>query len=403
MLRERLQVKKLIKDDMNDEDISELHLFNIQFLGEGYNILESKDLADLARKWEERKTAKSPCNMYKDRIKEIRKNRKIKIGYLSADFNSHPVGRFMLPILKNHKKEEFEIYLISSTKMEDDMTKKIKLECLKWIDIFNLDDISSARLIAELGLDILVELGGYTAESRLGIMCYRPCAVQLSYLGYFAPTYLKCIDAWLGDKILFKNLSKIHKESHKLREINGGYMTLPETEEINISEGAQERFVFGSFNHARKLSVKAIELFAKLIKETNSILLLKSISFKNNTEQKRIKEAFKKEGIMPNQIEIISWKSSHREHMECYNMIDVAIDPFPYSGATTTCEALYMGVPVITLSGNKMVNNLSASILHYANLGHLIANNEDDFIRIGRALKESGKRNKKERQQLSTY
>ena len=161
----------------------------------------------------------------------------------------------MLPVIRNHSKKDFDVFIISSTKIEDDITDKVKNECAKWVNIFSLDDVSSARLIADLQLDILVELGGYTAESRLGILCYKPCSIQLSYLGYFAPTYLKRIDGWIGDKILFKALDKIHRDAHKPLRIKGGYMSLPEIDNVKISE-SKECVVFGCFNHAEKCQMK---------------------------------------------------------------------------------------------------------------------------------------------------
>ena len=228
------QVKTLIKEDLYDEDINEQHLFNIQFLGEGYKIIESKELMKMAMIWEERMISNNANNMHEDRIKEKDREGKLKIGYLSADFNSHPVGRFMLPILRNHDKSKFNVHIISSTMQLDKVSEEIKKYSNQWLDIFKLADIDAARLVADLQLDILIELGGYTANSRLGVLCYRPCSVQLSYLGYFAPTYLKCIDGWLGDKILFENIKDIHHKSHKLLNIEGGYMAMPDIQEAEI-------------------------------------------------------------------------------------------------------------------------------------------------------------------------
>ena len=191
-----------------------------------------------------------------------------------------------------------------------------------------------ARLIADLRLDVLVELGGYTSGSRLGLLTYRPAPIQLSYLGFPAPTYLNSVDGWLGDEILFGGLSATDQTAHALLKIKGGYMvfdpggTLPSP----IRESGK-KFRFGSFNHARKLTDSSIDLFCAVMQTCpNTELVLKSISFHEEAEKKRILQRFERAGLDTNRLTLLKWIEGVSPQL--YRHLDVALDPIPYGGAT---------------------------------------------------------------------
>ena len=192
---------EIIKEAYNpDTVLSTQQMYNIQFVGEGYRMLESCTLQRIARAWESNQIKEyGISNIGKDRINDKHKERKIRIGYLSTDFCNHPVGRFILPVLRSHNKQTCDIYALSSGNIKDTISNEIKNICTGWIDIGHKSNIEAARIISDMNLDILVEMNGYTSGSRLGILIERPALVQLSYLGYFAPTYLECIDGWIGD------------------------------------------------------------------------------------------------------------------------------------------------------------------------------------------------------------
>ena len=319
-----------------------------------------------------------------------------------SDFCNHPVGRFLLPILENHNQKIVEIWGISCGPHRDWISEHIQKRCDHWLDCRFHTDAQAARLIADLRVDVLVELGGYTSGSRLGILVHRPAPIQLSYLGYPAPTYLKCIDGWLGDEMLFGGLSPTDRKHHALLNINGGYMvfdsggTLPKP----IRE-AGERFRFGSFNHARKLSDASIELFCAVMQACpNAELVLKSISFHEEAEQLRIRRRFERAGLDPNRLFLLGWIEGGLHHLQLYRHMDVALDPIPYGGATTTAEALWMGVPVVTLQGEGMVGRLSASLLQHAGFEEWIAENNDSYVAIAKNLAKRGPRSGNERMQL---
>ena len=174
-----------------------------------------------------------------------------------------------------------------------------------WIDLSN-KSIEGSCAIRDLKLDILVELSGYTDQSRIDMLCHKPAKIQMSYLGYFAPTYLKCIDYWIGDDTLFKNLDPTYRKDHSLVKLTGGYMAfenkdLPAIEELSPTD----KFRFGCFNHSRKLSNRCIEVFAKIIHNTkNAELVLKSMSFVEEDERLRVSRLFK-------DLQVESKKSNH--------------------------------------------------------------------------------------------
>ncbi|WP_226412902.1 tetratricopeptide repeat protein [Synechococcus sp. MU1642] len=388
-----------------DTDIkSSEQLFNRQFLS--LSQTQSDELCERrlewAKHWEDGQKKKSYGPLWPDLLLEPHTGRRLRIGYLSADFCNHPVGRFLLPILKNHDCNDFEIWGINCGHHHDWVSEHLKEHCDHWLDCKFHNDALSARLIADLRLDVLVELGGYTSGSRIGILVHRPAPIQLSYLGFPAPTYLKCIDGWLGDKVLFDGLSQVDNKAHRLINIEGGYMvfdpcgTLP----LPVREPC-ERFRFGSFNHARKLSDASIDLFCAVMSSCpNAELILKSISFHEAAEKNRIRSRFKKAGLATDRLILLDWIEGGINHLQLYRHMDVALDPIPYGGATTTAEAMWMGVPVVSMRGEGMVGRLSASLLHYAGCERWVANNNDQFVNIAKNLESQGPRTSKKRLQL---
>ena len=210
------------------------------------------------------------------------------------------------------------------------------------------------------------------------------------------------MDGWLGDEILFGGLSATDQTAHALLKIKGGYMvfdpggTLPSP----IRESGK-KFRFGSFNHARKLTDSSIDLFCAVMQTCpNTELVLKSISFHEEAEKKRILQRFERAGLDTNRLTLLKWIEGGINHLQLYRHLDVALDPIPYGGATTTAEALWMGVPVVSLKGEGMVGRLSASLLHHSDCDQWIANSIDSYINIAKNLAMQGPRSVDERMQL---
>ena len=349
------------------KEIKDIYLFNRQFLGIGTSEYDSRYLAKQAQEWEKKSKLKSGGNLWQDTIQRNANNRKLRIGYLSSDFANHPVGRFLLPVLSHHNHEVVETWALSCGSHDDWITDEIRQRVDNWIDLRFYSIYECARIVADMELDIIVELGGFSADSRLELLCHRPAPIQLSYLGYPGPTYLKCIDGWIGDEVLFEQLDPIDRAAHKLIEISGGYMTFDTGGELPAPKRTGgKHFRFGTFNHARKLTQSTIDLFCKVMNANpGSELVLKSISFCEPEEKHRILRRFEKAGLESERLILLDWVEGGLNHLQLYSEIDVALDPIPYGGATTTAEALWMGVPV-SISREGMVGRLAATLLIHA-------------------------------------
>ena len=385
-----------------DEQLKASYLFSRQFLGIGTAPGDSQELATQARSWEQRSQRKQLCPLWPDTILEPLEGRKLRVGYLSADLANHPVGRFLLPILSHHNREQVEIWALSCGSHDDWITDHIRQRVDHWVDLRFGTTTQCARVVADMRLDVLVELGGFTGDSKLELLCLRPAPVQLSYLGYPGPTYLRCIDGWVGDAVLFEQLNPVDRSAHPLIELEGGYMVFDGGGELPTPKRtAGKRFRFGSFNHARKLTQATIELFCQVMEANlEAELVLKSISFCEAAEQKRIRKRFEQAGLASERLVLLDWVEGGLNHLQRYGEIDVALDPIPYGGATTTAESLWMGVPVVALAGDGMVGRLAASLLVHGDQSDCVAHDVDSYVEIASAFAQRGLRDEHERLRL---
>ena len=389
---------------INLEQISnkDQHLFNLQFLAASCNLLPETKRKELARNWERRRQCDSLQNLWKDHLAVAWPGRRLRIGYLSSDFCNHPVSRFLLPVLQTHDHSKVEIWGLHTGPYWDAVSESIQKCCDHWLNLSACHDAMAARAIADQQLDVLVELGGYTGHSRIGICLHHPAPIQMSYLGFPGATFLESVPGWIGDETLFRTLHPLEAEQHQLAHIKGGYMTLPKPNPCpEVNRTATPCFRFGSLNHARKLSDQTIDLWSDLLKAApNAELALKSFSFIEAAEQKRIRQRFEQGGIQPARIVLLPWADDHEAHLAQYNEIDVALDPIPYGGATTTAEALWMGVPVICQQGKGMVGSLSASLLMSAGMPELIHIDAKNYLTCAINFYYHGIRKNLDRQSL---
>ena len=401
MGRQRQAIELWRRSKSPEMDFKDTHVFNLQFLGASYGLISGEERAAMARRWEEHKLSKGIGRLWPDQLLEPLEGRKLRVGYLSSDFCNHPVGRFLLTVLQNHNRSEVEVWGLSCGPYRDWISEKLEANTDHWLDLRFLNDLQAARLIADQRLDVLVELGGYTGHSRIGVLIQRPAPVQLSYLGYFAPTYLKAIDGWIGDTELFAGLSKEDRSAHGLIEINGGYMAFEPGDLPLPARTNQAQFRFGSFNHARKFTPETVNLWCEVLNNSpNAELVLKSISFIEEAEQHRVRKLFADAGMDNGRLILLPWIEGGLNHLQLYREMDVALDPIPYGGATTTAEALWMGVPVVCLAGKGMVGRLSSSLLAAADCRNWIAKDQQTFINIATALAAKGPRNAAKRLKL---
>ncbi|RNC66630.1 MAG: tetratricopeptide repeat protein [Desulfuromonadales bacterium] len=316
-------------------------------------------------------------------------DRKLRIGYVSPDFHRHPVAYYLEPVLKNHDHERFEIFCYYTNDTQDEYTDRLKSLADSWLNSHSLSDDALAGRIATDGIDILIDLAGHTAHNRLPLFASRPAPVQATWLGYFNTTGMKAIDYLIADRIVVRDGEEgmYAEKVVRLPESRFCYQPPAGAPEVAPSPSRRSGVVtFGSFNNLSKLSPPVIEAWAQLLKRVeNSRLLLKwnTLGF----EEARLHYAglFREHGIGSERL-LLQGFSSHGDMLAEYSTVDIALDPFPFCGGVTTCEALWMGVPVITLAADRPAGRQTASFLSILGRDDLVAANPEEYVDIGARL-----------------
>lgn len=309
-------------------------------------------------------------------------HRRLRIAYVTGDLHrQHPVNLFMLPILLRHDHSRFEIYVYHTGTMHDDYTRQAKHCADHWLEAANLDETALRQAIINDGVDVLIDLAGHTAGHRLGVFALRAAPVQVTFLGYPHSTGLSAIDWLVGDAIVTP-AEHAHLYSEGLAQLPGSVFCWASMEDYPLPPPRPDDLpvVFGSFNNAMKLSPKTIKLWARVLQAVPAAqLLLKAPSLKDDSVRKRFSALFTEHGINPERL-LFRGPSGLADMMREYGDLDIALDPTPYNGGTTTLQALWMGVPVISLSGGNFVSRMGASFLH--SLGHTdwLAVDEADYV-----------------------
>lgn len=314
--------------------------------------------------------------------------RMLRVGYVTADACQHTVGLFIKDILKAHDRVSFLPYLYSSGAVEDWVTSNIKTS-VEFRDIKALDDQSVAALITQDEIDILVDLSGHTAGSRLSAFAYRPASVMVSWLGYFATTGLTYMDAVLLDEWhVTSNTEKTFCE--KLVNVEGGrfcYNPVPWMPDVSDLPASSNGYVtFGSFNNTAKYNAQVFDLWAEVLRSIpGSRLVLKWRTFNDTSLRESVLSVFEAKGVHSERIEFRG-PSFHPDMLKEYADIDIALDPFPFSGGLTSCEALWMGVPVVTWPQERVVSRQTYAFLCAIGLENLAASSRDDYVAIATRL-----------------
>ena len=332
---------------------------------------------------------------------QTQKARPLKVGYVSGDFCQHTVGLFIKHVFEQHAQPfrdignslPIEVFAYSNTKVNDWVTKDIQA-CCTFRDVLRLDDRVLARLIEQDQIDVLVDLSGHTADSRLAVFAYKPAPVQISWLGYFATTGLREIDAVILDKWHAPPGTETQFTEQIIRLEAGRfcYQAVPWAPQISSPPSIQNGYItFGSFNNTSKLNASVFNVWADVLNAVpNSRLVLKWRTLVDETLQKNIQNEFLDRGVDTGRIELRS-ASFHAELLNQYADIDIALDPFPFTGGLTSCEALWMGVPVVTLPQNRVVSRQTHAILCAMGLNDWSAHDESDYIQIAKSLASDAK------------
>jgi protein O-GlcNAc transferase len=344
------------------------------------------------REWDERYGQRAP--RFTTYSNDRDPTRRLRIGYLSPDFREHSVAWFLEPLLRGHDRQKVEVFCYAEVTRPDSVTTRLQGLADKWLVTVGLSDEGLAERIRTDGIDILVDVAGHTPGNRLLMFARKPAPVQVTWLGYPNTTGLNAIDYRLVDAVTDPAGEADAWASETLVRLEDGFLcyrglrNAPEpTSPPCLKTGT---VTFGSFNNPAKISGATFDAWAKLLRRLpEARLLLKARPFADAATRALFLAHLGARGIAEDRVELLSWLPGAAEHLALYHRVDIALDPFPYNGTTTTFEALWMGVPVITLRGHRHAGRVGASLLTQIRLTDLIANSPEEYIEIAVALAEN--------------
>lgn len=313
--------------------------------------------------------------------------RRLRIGYLSPDFWQHPVAHFMAPILAHHDQHRFELFCYHTGKREDAMSARLKKGIEHWRWLPTVTDDALERMLREDQLDIVVELTGHSDRQRLAVLARRVAPVQVTYLGYPNTTGVATIDYRITDARADPPGESDQYHVEKLIRLPETFLCYAPPAAAGETPAAPAHrtgtITFASFNNFAKLSPITISLWSRvLVAVPGSKLLIKTRGLQDPGLRALLLKRFREQGIDSARIEIMQPIVDSQQHLKTYGDVDIALDPFPYHGTTTTMEALWMGVPVLTLQGDRHSARVGSSILGALDLTDLIAQSEAQYVDI---------------------
>jgi len=316
----------------------------------------------------------------------------VRIGFVSPDFREHSVYYFFEPLLANLDTEKFETFCYYNHTEIDDNTGRIEDLSAHWRNVATMDDSVLMSTIAKDKIDILVDLAGHSAGHRLEVFCQRAAPIQVTWLGYPNTTGLSEMDYRISDSIADPEGDSDVNYSETLLRLDGGFLCYNGDASLAYQSAlpvdTEGHITFGSFNNFTKLGPEVIRLWAQILSAVPaSRLILKSKQLACPVIRKELTETFQAYGVAPERLDLLPKTASYAEHLALYNRIDIGLDPFPYNGTTTTLEALWMGVPSITLRGERHAGRVGASIMTRMALASFIAESKEDYLE--RAIRHS--------------
>ncbi len=313
--------------------------------------------------------------------------RSLRIGYVSSDFRSHSVGYFVEPVLQGHDRARYQPICYSGVGRPDETTARLRRSAGEWREVVGLSDERVAEIVREDRIDVLVDLGGHTAANRMLLFARKPAPIQVTYLGYPNTTGLPTIDYRITDSFADPpGLTERFHTEQLVRLDPCAWCYQPPSDSPEVAELAALRngyITFGSFNAFAKINERLIEMWAHILREVpGSRLLLKNKPLADAGIREEAAEAFQRYGIASGRLELQGWEARTARHLARYGNVDIALDTYPYHGTTTTCEALWMGVPAITLEGTSHVSRVGVSLLNNAGLPELIAFSPQEYVGV---------------------
>jgi protein O-GlcNAc transferase len=308
----------------------------------------------------------------------------LRVGLVSADLRNHPVGFFLDGLLSHIDPTRIGVYAYPTIAEEDELSDRLRNLCAAWKPLVGLDDAAAASMIHADGVHVLIDLGGHTKHARLSLFAWKPAPVQASWLGYCATTGITAMDYYIADSWTLP----VEEERHfteKIWRLPESYLCYaPAGPDLPVSPlpaqlGAP--LTFGSFNNLSKMGPPVVDLWARVLAAVpGSRLFLKTAQLRAATARQRVIDAFAARAIGADRLILEADIPDHGEHLAAYHRVDIALDTFPYNGVTTSAEALWMGVPVLTLAGERFLSRQGLGLLMNAGLREWVAFNPDDYV-----------------------
>jgi protein O-GlcNAc transferase len=344
-------------------------------------------LFDAAQKWGARHATRDDCLPPPANTPDP--ERRLRIGYVSADFKTHPVGFFIEQVLAQHDKNQFEIFCYSNLATDDDLTARLRRHANHWTNILYRSDKEFAQLVRQDGIDLLIDLSGHTSGNRLLSFDYKPAPIQATWIGYHATTGLRAMDYIIGDRFLIPPEEECYYVERVLRLSNAYLCFSPPDSDIEpgpLPALATGKITFGCFNNPSKLTEELIASWSRLLNALpQAMLYLKYRAFADEGVRQRYQSLFAEQGVDVARIRFAGSSPRH-EYLAAYQEVDIGLDPFPFNGCTTTLESLWMGVPVVTLRGDRYVSHMGESIMMNLGMEELVTHSEDAYIAKAIAL-----------------
>jgi protein O-GlcNAc transferase len=371
-------------------DYAEAHS-NLLFCLNRIDDVTTEQIFAAHREWDERYGRQAPRPGGYSNNREP--GRRLRIGYVSPDFCRHSVAYFAEPLLQGHDRRQVEVFCYAEVRRPDQVTARLQGLADHWRRTAGLSDDAVAERIRMDGIDILVDLAGHTAHSRLRVLVRKPAPVQATWLGYPNTTGLKAIDYRLVDAVTDPAGDADAFASETLVRLEGGFLCYAgakDAPEPAAPPCLKNGWVtFGSFNNPAKVSAFTFDAWAALLARLpRAQLLLKGKPFADDGTRALFLQRLGERGVAVDRVELMAPLPDPAAHLAAYRQVDIGLDPFPYNGTTTTCEALWMGVPVVTLRGDRHAGRVGASLLTQIGLSDLIANSADEYVAIAAALAE---------------
>ena len=314
----------------------------------------------------------------------LSENTKIRVGFVSGDFKLHAVSFFLEGLVRNFDKNKFELIAYTTQPKEDEVTRLLKPHFYKWQAIFGKGDQDAAEIIYQDAPHILFDLSGHTGMNRLPVFAYKPAPIQVTWLGYPATSGLSEMDYILANRHVIPEGEEqpFVEKVWRLPEVVGCFSPLVEDIPIATPPSLKNGYtIFGCFNNLIKMSDNVVAVWSQILKAVpNSKLYLQTKQLSEPSVLERTYARYAEHGITPDRI-ILEGLTSRVDYFKSYNKIDIALDPFPCTGGTTTADTLWMSVPVLTMKGQNFWSRLGEAPIYYAGMQNWIADDETDYIR----------------------